>query len=74
MILFYINLCYNEVSYKGSGRANPGSEFVVANLLAKWKKFEPNEFDFSQGFSKKKHQEIVIYFSSPEPLAHGELL
>ena len=27
---------------------NPGSEFVVANTLAKWKKLEPNEIDFSQ--------------------------
>ena len=33
----------------GSGRAYPGSEFVVANTLAKWKKLEPNEIDFSQG-------------------------
>ena len=30
------------------GRANPGSEFVVANTLAKWKKLEPNEIGFSQ--------------------------
>ena len=29
-------------------RAYPGSEFVVANTLAKWKKLEPNEFNFSQ--------------------------
>ena len=29
-------------------RAYPGSEFVVANTLAKWKKLEPNEIDFSQ--------------------------
>ena len=28
-------------------RAYPGSEFVVANTLAKWKKFEPNEIDLS---------------------------
>ena len=34
-------------------RAYPGSEFVEANTLAKWKKFEPNEIDFSQGFSQK---------------------
>ena len=34
-------------------RANPGSEFVVANTLAKWKKLELSEFDFSQGFSQK---------------------
>ena len=27
-------------------RANPGSEFVVANTLAKWKKFEPNDISF----------------------------
>ena len=34
-------------------RAYPGSEFVVANTLAKWKKLEPNEINFSQGFSQK---------------------
>ena len=32
-------------------RAYPGSEFVVANTLAKWKKLEPNENN--QGFSQK---------------------
>ena len=35
------------------GRAYPGSEFVVANTLAKWKKLEPFEINFSQGFSQK---------------------
>ena len=34
-------------------RAYPGSEFVVANTLAKWKKVGPKEIDFSQGFSQK---------------------
>ena len=34
-------------------RAYPGSEFIVANTLAKWKKLEPNEINFSQGFSQK---------------------
>ena len=34
-------------------RAYPGSKFVVANTLAKWKKLEPNEINFSQGFSQK---------------------
>ena len=29
-------------------RAYPGSEFVVAIFLAKWKKLEPNEIGFSQ--------------------------
>ena len=33
-------------------RAYPGSEYVVANTLAKWKKLEPNEIHFSQGFSQ----------------------
>ena len=34
-------------------RANHGSEFVVSNTLAKWKKLEPNEINFSKGFSQK---------------------
>ena len=34
-------------------RDNPGSEFVVSNTLAKWKKLEPNEINFSKGFSQK---------------------
>ena len=34
-------------------RAYPGLEFAVAYTLAKWKKLEPNEIDFSQGFSQK---------------------
>ena len=33
--------------------AYPGSEFVVANTIAKWEKLELNESDFSQGFSHK---------------------
>ena len=34
-------------------RAHPGSKFVVANTLVKWKKLEPNEINLSQGFSQK---------------------
>ena len=34
-------------------KAYPGSEIVVANTLAKWKKLEPNGFNFSQDFSQK---------------------
>ena len=34
-------------------RAYLSSKFVVANTLAKWKKLEPNEMDFSQDFSQK---------------------
>ena len=36
-----------------SHRAYPGPEFVVGNTLAKWKKLEQNEINFSQGFSQK---------------------
>ena len=50
-------LSYKLVSYRWNSmkliRAYSGSEFVVANSLAKWKKLEPNEINFSQGFSKK---------------------
>ena len=38
---------------KNYTRAYPGSEFVVATTLAKWKKLEPNEIDLSQGFVRK---------------------
>ena len=43
----------------------PGSEFVVApgvvaNTLAKWKKLEPNEIDFSQGFSQSSTKKFCI--------------
>ena len=34
-------------------RAYPGSEFVVANTLAEWKKLEPYEINLSQGFRQK---------------------
>ena len=45
----------SELAFYGDSvyRAYPGSEFVVANTLAKWKKLEPNEINFSQGFSQK---------------------
>ena len=33
-------------------RAYSGSEVVMANTLAKWKKLEPIEINFSQGFSQ----------------------
>ena len=43
-------------------RANPGSEFVVA----KWKKLEPNEIDFSLGFSQKVvSRSCSVFNSSP---------
>ena len=45
-------------------RANPGSEFVVANTLAKWKKLESNEIMFSRGFSKKVLSTSCFEFNS----------
>ena len=47
-----------------SSRAYPGSEFVVANTLAKWKKLEPNEINFSQGFSQKVVSTSCFVFNS----------
>ena len=45
-------------------RAHPGSEFVVANSSAKWKKLEQNEIDFSQGFSQKVVSRSCSVFNS----------
>ena len=35
-------------------RANPGSEFVAANTLAKCKKLEPNEIDLKANVLTRK--------------------
>ena len=45
----------------------PDSEFVVANTLAKWNtgKLEPNEIDFSQGFSPKVVSRSFLYLTLP---------
>ena len=45
-------------------RAYPGSEFVVANTLAKWEKLLSNEIDFSQGFSQKIVSRSCSVFNS----------
>ena len=45
-------------------RANPASEFIVANTLAKWKKLEPDEIDCSQGFSQKVVSRSCSVFNS----------
>ena len=50
--------------YRQIYRAYPGSEFVVANSLAKWKKLEPNEIDFSQGFGQKVVSRSCSVFNS----------
>ena len=51
-------------------RAYPGSEFVVANTSAKWKKLEPNEINFSQGFSQKVVSSCFVFNSLP---ARGDI-
>ena len=56
-------------------RAYPGSEFVVANTLAKiakWKKVGANEINFSQGFSQKVVSTSCLVFDSLH--ARGQLL
>ena len=50
--------------YQAHHRAYHGSEFVVANTLDKWKKLEPNEIDFSQGFSQKVVSRSCSVFNS----------
>ena len=50
-------------------KAYPESEFVVANTLAKWKKLEPNAFNFRQGFSQN-----VVSSSCYYVYARGNLL
>ena len=46
---FYINMILVHMIIRYC-RAHRGSEFDVANTLAKWKKLKPNEINFSQGF------------------------
>ena len=58
-----IGICSGLITSAFS-RAFPGSEFVVANTLAKWKKFEPNEINFSQGFSQKVVSTSCFVFNS----------
>ena len=53
-------------------RAYPGSEFVVAKTLAKWKKFEPKEIDFSQGFSQNVQSSIKLFCINSLP-TRGDL-
>ena len=45
-------------------RAYPGSEIVVANTLAEWKKLEPKEINFSQGFNQKVVSTSCFVFNS----------
>ena len=54
----------SKIKCSDLSRANPGSEFVVANTLAKWKKLEPNDINFSQGFSQKVVSTSCFVFNS----------
>ena len=51
-----------------SSKAYSGSEFVVANTLAKWKKLEPNEINISQ---KEVSTGCFVFNSLP---TRGDLL
>ena len=59
-----MNYSVLRIFMSGTDRAYPGSEFVVANTLAKWKKLEPNEIDFSQCFSQKVVSTSCFVFNS----------
>ena len=50
---FMIKVVEVHLNFYSRRRAYSDSEFVVVNTLAKWKKLEPNESDYSQGFSQK---------------------
>ena len=52
------------ITYHPRTRAYPGSDFVVANTLANWKKLEPNEIDLSEGFSWKVVSRTCSVFNS----------
>ena len=52
------------LSIQMDSRAYPSSDFVVANTLAKWKKLEPNEINFSQGFSQKVVSRSCFVFNT----------
>ena len=63
MILIFCRSTFRsaEIQNTITSRAYPGSEFVVANNLAKLKKLEPNEINFSQGFSQKVSTCCFVY-------------
>ena len=41
------------IKHDFSCRAYPGSEFVVANTLAKWKMLKPNEINLTKVLARK---------------------
>ena len=42
-------------------RAYPGSEFVVANTLAKWKKLSQMKMTSAKVLARKYYQEVVLH-------------
>ena len=40
---------------------NPGSEFIVANTLAKWKNWSQMNITLAKVLAKKVYQEVVLY-------------
>ena len=64
-ITYPSNVYYVQIPlFPSDRRANSGSEFVVANALAKWKKLEPNEINVSQCFSQKVVSRSCSVFNS----------
>ena len=59
-----VSYLLGDVICIGMIRAYPGSIFVAAHTLAKWKKLEPNEITFSQGFSQKVVLTSCFVFNS----------
>ena len=43
-------------------RAYPGSEFVVANTLVKWKKLEPKKLTLAKVLARK-YEQVVLYLT-----------
>ena len=67
------DIAIDDVAYSNGACSNPGTAkkkpvlragLTLAQNLAKWKKLEPNDIDFSQGFSKKVESRSFSVFNS----------
>ena len=68
ILQYRVRRCGKERDPKKAILTYPGSEFVVANTLAKWTNLKPNEIDLSQGFIQKI---VSRFFSVFNPLLAG---
>ena len=60
----HLKACMTYIMKYWTRRAYSGFEIVVANSLTKWKKVEPKEINFSQGFSHKVASTSCFEFNS----------